>query len=283
VCTEVPGLNAALQYAYNHGVVVVAAAGNDGGNIVNCPAAYPTTIAVGATRYDGQRAFYSTGGSALDIVAPGGDPNVDQNGDGYGDGILQVSYCYDPDTMALYWVVLGVALYTEFCSVFYAGTSMATPHVVGTAALILSEKPGTTPDELRNYLQSTARDLGTTGWDGSFGWGLLDASAALLVATGGTPPPPPPPPPPSTGGISGVVKNGAGVAINGAKITAKVGSATYTTTQTSGAYVLSNLPIATYNVTASASGYTTQTKTVTLSSGTPNQTVDFVLVKKGKK
>ncbi len=71
-CTEIPGLNAALQYAYDHNVVVVAASGNDGGNVVNCPAAYSTTIAVGATRFDGQRTSYSTGGNALDIVAPGG-------------------------------------------------------------------------------------------------------------------------------------------------------------------------------------------------------------------
>ena len=283
VCTEIPGLNAALDAAYAGGVVVVAAAGNDGGNIVNCPAAYPTTIAVGATRYDGQRAFYSTGGSALDIVAPGGDPNVDQNGDGYGDGILQVTYCYDPESMALYWELLGINLYTEFCSVFYAGTSMATPHVTGTAALILSEKSNATPDDVRGYMQSTARDLGTNGRDDSYGWGLLDAGAAVLMATGGITPPPPPPPPPPTGSISGVVKNSAGVAINGAKITAKVGSATYTTTQTNGSYVLSNLPLNTYNVTASASGYTAQTKSVTLTSGTPNQTFDFFLVKKGKK
>ena len=284
VCTEIPGLNAALQNAYDHGVVVVAAAGNDGGNTVNCPAAYPTVIAVGATRYDGQRTFYSTGGSALDIVAPGGDPNVDQNGDGYGDGILQVTFCYDPDTMALYWELLGVDLYTEFCSVFYAGTSMATPHVTGTAAIILSEKPGATPDQVRSYLQSTARDLGDPGWDSSYGWGLLDAGAAVMMATGGTPPPPPPPPP-TTGSITGVVKNNStGVAINGAKITAKVGSATYTTTQTAGFYTLSNLPLNTYNVTASATGYTAQTKSVTLTIGTPDvKMFDFTLAKKGKK
>jgi len=280
VCTEITGLNAALQYAYDHGVVVVAAAGNDGGNIVNCPAAYPTVIAVGATRYDGQRTFYSNGGTALDIVAPGGDPNVDQNGDGYGDGILQVTYCNDPDTMALYWEVLGWNLYTEFCSVFYAGTSMATPHVTGAVALILSEEPNATPDQVRTYLQSTARDYGTPGWDASYGYGLLDASAAVLMAQGGTPPPPTTP---STGGMSGVVTNTTGAMIKGAKISAKIGGITYNaTTSSTGSYSLINLPLGTYDVTASANGYTSQTRSVALTNSTP-VTVNFSLVKKGKK
>lgn len=280
VCTEILGLNAALQYAYDHGVVVVAAAGNDGGNIVNCPAAYPTVIAVGATRYDGQRTYYSTSGSALDIVAPGGDPSVDQNGDGYGDGILQVTYCYDAETMALYYEILGVNLYTEFCSAFYAGTSMATPHVTGTVALILSEKPSATPDDVRNYLQSTARDYGTPGLDASYGYGLLDAGAAVSMAQGGTPPPPPPV---TTGSISGVVTNTSGAVIRGAKITAKTGSATYSaTTSSTGSYLLTNLPLGSYSVAASANGYTLQTKSATLADSTP-VTVNFALVKKGKK
>jgi len=282
VCTEITGLNAALQYAYDHNVVVVAAAGNDSGNVVNCPAAYPTVIAVGATRYDGQRASYSTGGAALDIAAPGGDPNVDQNGDGYGDGILQVTYCYDAETMALYYEILGINLYTEFCSAFYAGTSMATPHVTGTVALILSEKPDATPDQVRTYLQSTARDYGFAGWDASYGWGLLNAGAAVMMAQGGTPPPPPPPPP--TGSIRGVVRSTTGVVLSGAKITAKVGSTTYSaTTSSTGSYLLSNLPLGTYSVTASANAYSSQTKSVALTTSAPNATVDFALAKKGKK
>jgi serine protease len=282
VCTEIPGLNAALQYSYDHNVVVVGAAGNDGGNVVNCPAAYPTVIAVSATRFDGQRTFYSTGGSALDIAAPGGDPNVDQNGDGYGDGILQVTYCYDAETMKLYYDLLGWNLYTEFCSSFYAGTSMATPHVTGTVALILSEKPDATPDQVRTYLQTTARDYGTPGWDASYGWGLLDASAALATAMGGGAPPPPPPPPP--GRIQGVVTNTNGVVLSGAKITAKIGTTTYTaTTSSTGSYLFANLPLGSYSVVASARGYSSQTKAVELTVGEPNATVNFALAKKGRK
>src|SRR4029077_14247160 len=89
-CTEVVGLKAALDYAQSNGVVVVAAAGNDGSpDTVNCPAAYPSVIAVGATRFDGNSPSYSNHGAPLDVSAPGGDPNVDQNGDGFSDGVLQ--------------------------------------------------------------------------------------------------------------------------------------------------------------------------------------------------
>ncbi len=79
VCGEIVGLNAAIDYAAANGVVLIAAAGNDGGTIVSCPAANPHVIAVGATRFDAQVSYYSNHGSELDVVAPGGDPNVDQN------------------------------------------------------------------------------------------------------------------------------------------------------------------------------------------------------------
>jgi len=185
VCTEIVGLNAALDYAYSHGVTVVAASGNDGGDTVLCPAAYPTVIAVGATRFDGQVTSYSDQGSALDIAAPGGDPYVDQNGDGYPDGVLQQTLCYDPTIMLL------LNWYGSFCNVYNAGTSMATPHVAGTAALLLGENPILTPDEVRGYLQSTARDRGAPGWDSASGWGALDAAGAVAALLGVPKPPPP--------------------------------------------------------------------------------------------
>jgi hypothetical protein len=62
---------------------------------------------------------------------------------------------------------------------FWQGTSMATPHVSGVAALLLARNPALTPDEVRNVLESTAEDLGSAGWDSQFGWGLIDAEAAL--------------------------------------------------------------------------------------------------------
>jgi subtilisin family serine protease len=74
-CSEIAGLNDALDYAHAQGVVLVAAAGNDGG-IVSCPAAHPDVISVGAAGYNGLATWYSNNGAALDISAPGGDPLV---------------------------------------------------------------------------------------------------------------------------------------------------------------------------------------------------------------
>ena len=158
-------LRDAIAYAYNKGVTIICSAGNDGaGGPTNYPAAYDAyCIAVGATRYDQTRAPYSTTGSYLDLTAPGGDIDVDQNGDGYVDGILQQTFGTNPKEMG-YW--------------FYDGTSMAAPHVTGVAALLISIGV-TGPDAVREALEATAEDLGTPGWDEEYGWGLIDAYAAL--------------------------------------------------------------------------------------------------------
>ena len=158
--------NDAVDYAYNNGVVLCAAAGNESANSVDYPAAYTNCIAVGATRYDKQIAPYSNTGDALDVVAPGGDTSVDQNHDGYLDGILQETF-------------QRIFFYYKWGYYFFQGTSMATPHVSGLAALIISLHPTYTPAQVRNAIQSSAQDLGSPGWDPNFGWGLIDANAAL--------------------------------------------------------------------------------------------------------
>ncbi len=158
-------LQDACAYAYNKGVTLVCAAGNDSKATLGYPAAYDDyCIAVGATRFDETRAPYSNYGPSLDIVAPGGDLNVDQNKDGYGDGILQQTFGSTTNSFAYY---------------FYQGTSMATPHVSGVAALLLALHKDWTPAQVREALQSSAKDLGPLGFDSNFGWGLLDAVAAL--------------------------------------------------------------------------------------------------------
>ncbi len=160
---DIPSVTSAVQYAYStKGCIMVASSGNDGVGSVSLPAAYPEVIAVGAITLAADRASYSQYGTDLDIVAPGGD-NADRNGDGYIDGVLQQTFSGTPQDWA-YW--------------FFTGTSMAAPHVTGIAALLVSTAV-TDPNDVREALQSTATDLGAAGWDQEYGWGLVDAYAAL--------------------------------------------------------------------------------------------------------
>ncbi len=159
-------LEAAVAYAYEAGVTIVCSSGNNSSAPdVLYPAAYNDyCIAVGATRYDEAVAYYSTGGPSLDMTAPGGDVTIDLNEDGYGDGVLQQTFGNNPTDWG-YW--------------FYQGTSMAAPHVSGVAALLIANGAATTPDEVREVLQSTAEDKEAAGWDPAYGWGIVDAYAAL--------------------------------------------------------------------------------------------------------
>ena len=167
-----PGLTlrSAVAYAHGVGVTIVCSSGNDGAGAVAYPAAYDEyCMAVGATRYDEMRAPYSNYGESLDIVAPGGDLSVDQNGDGYGDGVLQNTF--DPNTMKP----------NDFGYWFFDGTSMAAPHVSGVAALVIANGV-TTPAGVRYVIGSAAEDKGASGWDAEYGHGIVDAAAALEVA-----------------------------------------------------------------------------------------------------
>jgi len=158
-------LRDAVAYAYAHGVTVIVAAGNENTSAPSYPAAYnDSVISVGATDYAKNRAWYSNYGPDVDVVAPGGDTSADLNGDGYGDGILQNTFDTNPNVFSYY---------------FFQGTSMATPHVAGTAALIIANGNATTPDDVREALQSTAQDIGAVGKDNQFGYGLIDAFAAV--------------------------------------------------------------------------------------------------------
>jgi serine protease len=165
-------LRDAVAAAYEKGVTCVCAAGNDGafGNPVSYPAGYDEfCIGVAATRYDETRSWFSTAGNYVDVAAPGGDLSVDQNRDGYPDGVLQQTLSGG---------------FTSFGYAFYQGTSMATPHVSGLAAL-LAARGVTRPDKIAEALEITARDRGPAGWDREYGWGLIDAGAALAYRVQG--------------------------------------------------------------------------------------------------
>ena len=173
-------LENAVKNAYESGVTVIAAAGNGGTDGIGdsaCeyPAAYDKyVIAVGATQYDNSLTSYSNYGLSLDIVAPGGS-SLDQNSDGYPDGVLQQTFELTRR---------GRTIKTSWGYYFMSGTSMATPHVSGVAALLLSVQPSLSPTEIRTILESTATDLGTEGKDIYFGSGLLNAYNALESISG---------------------------------------------------------------------------------------------------
>jgi PKD repeat protein len=161
-------LEEAIAYSFSSGVALIAAAGNDGIGGVCYPASLDDfVIAVGATRYDETLTYYSNHGVGLDLVAPGGDLNVDQNGDAYGDGILQQTYKLAADGSKS-WVYS-----------FMEGTSMAAAQVSGVAALLIANGNISSPAEVRQALESTAKDLAEEGWDAQYGWGIVDAYAAL--------------------------------------------------------------------------------------------------------
>jgi serine protease len=161
-------LEETINYAYQRNVVVVAAAGNSNG-AVEYPAAYNNIIAVGAVQFDKTRAPYSDYGPQIDLMAPGGNTKVDQNNDGYGDGILQQTFKSSG----------GGYSYR-----FFEGTSMAAPHVAAIAGLMKSLRPEATVDEIKNAMMQTAVNIGSSE---QFGAGLLQAAGALN-AIGGQPP-----------------------------------------------------------------------------------------------
>ncbi|TVQ99686.1 MAG: peptidase S8 [Deltaproteobacteria bacterium] len=157
----------AVAHARRKGVVVIAAAGNNGWSMPSFPAAYRGVIAVAATQYDRTTTFYSNYGQYIDIAAPGGNTRVDQVGDGRPDGILQ-------ETLAR-----GNPSDHEFA--LYMGTSMAAPHVAAVAALIRSQGV-THPDRIEELLLSSAsRDVPVFEQD-RYGAGLVDAGRATTAA-----------------------------------------------------------------------------------------------------
>jgi len=234
----------AIANAHNAGLVLVAAAGNSGtcppgGDTVIYPARFSQVIAVAATDSSDVRACFSSIGPAVDIAAP------------------------------------GVSVWTAYRGGSYrsaSGTSLASPHVAGTAALVIaSGVSGNTA--VRDRLQTTADDLGTTGLDTWYGYGLVDADEAA----GGSPPPPPP----STHDVAvtslsapGSVTQGGTVAVGMTVANQGTASEAFTVTLRDGASTIGSSPVSlaasastTVNFSWNTTGVATGLHTLTATAG----------------
>jgi serine protease len=172
----------AISRALAQGVIVVAAAGNEKAASVSTPANCTGVISVSALDAQRRLAPYSNSGSLLSVAAPGGDLSVATTGRGEPDGVF--SSMADFDAQGRRSPSFG----------FLQGTSMASPHVAGVMALMRYANPAITPAQVQALLAAgqLTIDLGPTGRDNSFGWGLIDArkavDAALAAAGGGSAP-----------------------------------------------------------------------------------------------
>lgn len=143
-------VDSALDYAYNtKGVFINNAAGNGNGSPVSYPANNPNVVAVSSTNQTDNLSGFSNLGPEIELAAPGEQIWSTRLNNTYGQG---------------------------------PGTSYASPQVAGTAGLVLSCKPSLTNKQVRKILQTSATDLGAAGRDNSFGFGRLDALAALEEA-----------------------------------------------------------------------------------------------------
>lgn len=159
----------AVKYAHDKGVVVVCAAGNSATVRPSYPAAYPGAIAVAATQSDERVTFYSNWGKHIAISAPGGNT---RGNDGKAGGVLQ-------NTMDDHG---------EEGYFYFMGTSMASPHIAGVSALIVSEGVERNPDLVLKIMTETAR--APSGLENNkpadyaehYGAGIVDASKAVQRA-----------------------------------------------------------------------------------------------------
>lgn len=156
----------AVRYAQNKGCLVIAAAGNDSIDVsFSWPASYDGVISVGSVDSQEERSYFSNYGSTLDVAAPGSD-------------IISTV----PKATALQEQAQGYAVYgndDEGYYISWSGTSMATPHAAGVAALYKAANPGATGADIGDLMINTAKDVGEIGKDIETGAGIVDAAAML--------------------------------------------------------------------------------------------------------
>ncbi len=176
-----PSTDAAVAYAYNHGVTLLAATANANTSSIDYPSNHPNVISVGASSPTGERKSTTSSdgeywwgsnygvntqnaANAVDIMAPTILPATDISGTG---GYSTTNYY-----------------------MWFNGTSCATPYAAGVAALLISKNPTLTPAQVRTALTTSATDMtidGGAGWDRYTGYGLVNAQGALASITPGMP------------------------------------------------------------------------------------------------
>ncbi|HEX6930475.1 MAG TPA: S8 family serine peptidase [Gammaproteobacteria bacterium] len=157
----------AINTARSNGTAVIVAAGNENTNASNSnPANCNGVVTIAATGRTGGRAYYSNYGSVVDVAAPGGELFQGDSSDGVLSTLNSGATSPGSDTYAM-----------------YQGTSMATPHVAGVAALMFSANSALSPDDVETMLKNTARAFPATC--SQCGTGIVDAAAAVDAALGG--------------------------------------------------------------------------------------------------
>lgn len=146
-------LDHAIDYAYDKGVVMVAAAGNWASEEISYPAAISKVIAVSALDKNDKLADFSSYGPLIDVSAPG------------------------DEIYSTFWDKYKGSTYAEM-----SGTSMASPMVAGLAALLRLKNPALTNDQVRQIMEVSATDLGDPGWDIKYGHGKINVEKALSVS-----------------------------------------------------------------------------------------------------
>ncbi len=170
-CPSVPLHEDAVAFAHDLGIVNVFSAGNNHDDIaVRSPQNYPLSMVVASTNPADEPTCSSNYG-ALDVAAPGSGFNLGPPDFQPIDGVLSLRASQAAD----YPVQLLVG---DHC-LRSSGTSMAAPHLAGLAALILSQHPGYTPEQVRQVVRRSAVDVNLDGFDNRCGYGRLDAQGAL--------------------------------------------------------------------------------------------------------
>jgi len=155
-------MTTAYNNAHANGVVNFAATGNSGEGTISYPASLSSVVAVGALNSSGSKASFGQYGTGISFSAPGeAILTTDRTG----------SEGYDESS--------------DYVTV--DGTSFSSPYAAGVGALVMSQAPGLTSDEVEQVMSETCVDLGAGGYDTTYGWGFVNAYNAVLAVTASTP------------------------------------------------------------------------------------------------